>query len=84
MLVKENTTLFKNQVFNDMIDRLLIDRTNYKDGRPVDEQIMILKFLKMYRNREKPSDDISNFYSLKDLLDKHDRFLQDNVFELNI
>ena len=48
ILFKENTTQFKNRVFTDLLDRLIIDRKNYKDGRPVDEQIMILKFLKIY------------------------------------
>ena len=67
-----------------MLDRLIIDRKNYKDGRPVDEEIMILKFLKIYRNQNKTSSDDTKLYSLKDLLKKADYFLQDKVFQLNI
>ena len=50
ILFKDNTTQFKNRIFTDLLDRLIIDRRDYKDGRPVDEQIMLLKFLKIYRN----------------------------------
>lgn len=67
-----------------MLDRLIIDRRNYKDGRPLDEQIMMLKFLKVYRNKDNFQYKSKTLYSLNEILPKSQNFFRDKVFLLNI
>ena len=53
-----------------MIDRLKIDRRSYADERPSDEQIMNLKFLKIYRKKDNFEPDSDKLYSLGEILEK--------------
>ena len=49
-----------NNVFYDLVDRLLIDKSDYIGGKPSIEEMSHIRFLTLYRDSQVSSDEIES------------------------